>query len=87
MRDLKKLDREVVLLAMGEKTQESLKKIFEKNLIEDFRNSLKYGKIEVRFLEFLNQEEYEELIKVGMGGTALKALLDEIDLDVLIKEI
>ena len=49
---------------MGEKTQESLKKIFEKNLIEDFRNSLKYGKIEVRFLEFLNQEEYEELINV-----------------------
>ena len=62
--ELKKLDREVVILAMGEKTQESLKKIFEKNLIEDFRNSLKCGKIEVRFLEFLNQEEYEELINV-----------------------
>lgn len=62
--ELKKLDREVVILAMGEKTQESLKKFFEKNLIEDFRNSLKYGKIEVRFLEFLNQEEYEELINV-----------------------
>jgi hypothetical protein len=24
-------------------------------------------------------EEYEEMIEVGMGGTALKALLDEID--------
>ena len=32
-------------------------------------------------------EEYEELIEVGMGGTALKALLDEIDLPTLIKEL
>ncbi len=32
-------------------------------------------------------EEYEELATVGMGGTALKALLDEIDLPVLIKEL
>ena len=32
-------------------------------------------------------EEYEEIIEVGMGGTALKALLDEIDLKVLIKEL
>jgi len=29
-------------------------------------------------------EEYEELVEVGMGGTALKALLDEIDLPALI---
>lgn len=32
-------------------------------------------------------EEYEELITVGMGGTALKALLDEINLPTLIKEL
>jgi DNA-directed RNA polymerase subunit beta' len=32
-------------------------------------------------------EEYEELITVGMGGTALKALLDEIDLPVLIRQL
>ena len=32
-------------------------------------------------------EEYEELLTVGMGGTALKALLDEIDLKVLIKQL
>ncbi|MBI3889744.1 DNA-directed RNA polymerase subunit beta' [Candidatus Saccharibacteria bacterium] len=32
-------------------------------------------------------EEYEELADVGMGGTALKALLDEIDLNVLIKQL
>ena len=32
-------------------------------------------------------EEYEELIKVGMGGDALKALLDDIDLDTLIANL
>jgi DNA-directed RNA polymerase subunit beta' len=32
-------------------------------------------------------EEYEEIIEVGMGGTALKALLDEIDLPMLIAEL
>ena len=32
-------------------------------------------------------EEYDELIEVGMGGTALKALLDEVDLPKLIAEL
>src|SRR5690606_22675964 len=32
-------------------------------------------------------EEYEDLAEVGMGGTALKALLDEIDLPVLIAQL
>ncbi|HYG83748.1 MAG TPA: DNA-directed RNA polymerase subunit beta' [Verrucomicrobiae bacterium] len=32
-------------------------------------------------------DEYAELIEVGMGGTALKRLLDEIDLDQLIKSL
>lgn len=32
-------------------------------------------------------EEYEELVSVGMGGTALKALLDEINLETLIAEL
>lgn len=32
-------------------------------------------------------EEYEELVTVGMGGTALKALLDEVDLATLIAEL
>jgi len=32
-------------------------------------------------------EEYEELVTVGMGGTALKALLDKIDLPTLIAEL
>ncbi|MEO5950142.1 MAG: DNA-directed RNA polymerase subunit beta' [Candidatus Saccharimonadales bacterium] len=32
-------------------------------------------------------EEYEELVEVGMGGTALKALLDEIELPQLIAQL
>ncbi|MGK2896170.1 MAG: DNA-directed RNA polymerase subunit beta' [Candidatus Saccharimonadales bacterium] len=32
-------------------------------------------------------EEYEELAEVGMGGVALKALLDEIDLPILIAQL
>lgn len=32
-------------------------------------------------------EEYEELITVGMGGTALKAMLDEVDLPTLITQL
>ncbi|HRN97314.1 MAG TPA: DNA-directed RNA polymerase subunit beta' [Candidatus Saccharibacteria bacterium] len=32
-------------------------------------------------------EEYEELVEVGMGGTALKALLDEINLSELIAKL
>jgi DNA-directed RNA polymerase subunit beta' len=32
-------------------------------------------------------EEYEDLIEVGMGGTAIKALLDEIDLPKLITQL
>lgn len=64
LEDLKKLDKDVVILAMGEKTQDSLRKILKNFSIEDFRNSLKYGKIEIRFLNFLNQEEYEKLINI-----------------------
>lgn len=64
LEDLKKLDKNVVILAMGEKTQDSLRKILKDFSIEDFRNSLKYGKIEIKFLNFLNQEEYEELINI-----------------------
>jgi len=32
-------------------------------------------------------EEYEELVEVGMGGTAMKALLDEIELPKLIAQL
>lgn len=64
MRDLQKLDREVVLLAMGEKTQESFKEFFKKNFVEKLGNIYKYGKIEIEFYDFLSQEKYEEIINV-----------------------
>ena len=32
-------------------------------------------------------EEYQDLIEVGMGGQALKAMLDDIDIDTLIAEL
>lgn len=63
-RDLNKLDREIVILALGEKTQDSMRKFFKKNSVEVFGNKARYGKIEVIFYQFLNQEEYEELINV-----------------------
>ena len=37
-RDLKSLDKEIVILAMGEKTQEGFKNFFEKNFIEKLEN-------------------------------------------------
>ena len=61
-RDLKEIDRDFVLLALGEKTQNSIKEFLKKNSVEVFGNCIKYGKIEVVFYDFLNQEEYEELI-------------------------
>lgn len=64
MRDLKKLDKEVVLLAMGKKTQNSFKEFFKKNFVERLGNIYKYGKIEIEFYNFLSQEEYEEIINV-----------------------
>ena len=39
-------------------------------------------------IEYRNLPEgYEDLIEVGMGATAIKKMLDEIDLDVLINEL
>ena len=62
--DLMSLDKEIVILAMGEKTQKSFEKVFEKKFIEKLGNIYKYGKIEVQFYEFLSQEDYEELINL-----------------------
>lgn len=64
LRDLKKLDRDIVLLAMGKLTQNSLKKILKENQAEVFGNRWKCDKIEIVMYDFLNQEEYEELINV-----------------------
>ena len=64
LRDLKSLDKEVLILAMGEKTQKGFENFFEKNFIEKLGNIYKYGKIEVQFYKFLSQEDYEELINL-----------------------
>ena len=65
--------------------------------VEDLNESFNVKKAQLESLvkgALLNEtdyrnlpEEYEELVHVGMGGTALKALLDEIDLPVLIKQL
>lgn len=65
--------------------------------LEDLEESYTIKKLQLESLQkgalisetdFRNlPEEYEELAEVGMGGTALKALLDEIDLPTLIAQL
>ncbi len=65
--------------------------------VEDLNDSYNVKKAQLESLvksalinetDFRNlPEEYEELVEVGMGGTALKALLDEIDLPTLIAQL
>ncbi|MBR3248904.1 DNA-directed RNA polymerase subunit beta' [Candidatus Saccharibacteria bacterium] len=52
-----------------------------KSLLESFRKGGVISEVEYRNLP----EEYEDLITVEMGATAIKKLLDEIDLDKLIE--
>ncbi|MBQ7802888.1 DNA-directed RNA polymerase subunit beta' [Candidatus Saccharibacteria bacterium] len=54
-----------------------------KTLLESFHKGAVISEIDYRNLP----EEYEDLIEVGMGATAIKKLLDEIDLDLLINEL
>lgn len=61
---LKNLNRDCILLLMGTKTQESIKKILP-DIKKDFGNIYKYGKIIMKFQEFLSQDEYEEVIQVS----------------------
>ncbi len=65
--------------------------------VEELENSYQVKKAQLDSLvkgallsetDFRNlPEEYEDLVRVGMGGLALKALLDEIDLSKLIAEL
>ena len=57
--------------------------IKRKNLLEGFHKGAVIAEIDYRNLP----EEYEDLIEVGMGATAIKKLLDEIDLDLLINTL
>ena len=54
-----------------------------KSLLESFHKGAVISENDYRNLP----EEYEDLIEVGMGATAIKKLLDEIDLDLLINEL
>lgn len=57
--------------------------IVKKTQLESLQKSALLNETDYRNLP----EEYEELVEVGMGGTALKALLDEIDLPTLIAQL
>ena len=54
-----------------------------KALLESFKKGGVISEVEYRNLP----EEYEDLITVEMGATAIKKLLDEIDLDKLIEDL
>ncbi len=62
IKTLQAQEKETVLLLMGEKTKKSFLEIFEKNYKEDFLNFRKCGKIYLYDVDFLSQEEYEEII-------------------------
>lgn len=55
----------------------------KKTQLESLSKGALIGEVEFRNLP----EEYQDLIEVGMGGQALKTLLDEIDLDQLIADL
>ena len=54
-----------------------------KSTLESFKKGGVITEVEYRNLP----EEYEDLIKVEMGATAIKKLLDEVDLDKMIEEL
>ena len=56
---------------------------YRKNLLESFKKGGVITEVEYRNLP----EEYEDLITVEMGATAIKKMLDEIDLDKLISDL
>ena len=64
---------------------EELEKTYltKKSALEGMNKGAVMTEIEYRNLP----EGYEDLIEVGMGATAIKKLLDEIDLDLLINEL
>ena len=53
------------LLVLGEKSQDSIKIILEKlDFVEVSKDSYEMGNLKIKFMPFLEQEEYEELINV-----------------------
>ena len=73
------------LAAEQTKELEALAEAFatKKAQLDGLVKSALLGEIEYRNLP----DEYADIVKVGMGGEALKALLEQIDLEKLIKEL
>ncbi len=73
------------LAAEQTKELEDLAEAFavKKSQLDGLVKSALLGEIEYRNLP----DEYADIVKVGMGGEALKALLEQIDLDKLIKDL
>ncbi len=57
--------------------------IDRKNILESFKKGAVISEVDYRNLP----EEYYDLIEVEMGATAIKKLLDEIDVDLMINEL
>ncbi|MDO4747383.1 MAG: DNA-directed RNA polymerase subunit beta' [Candidatus Saccharibacteria bacterium] len=57
--------------------------LYRKSTLESFKKGGVITEVQYRNLP----EEYEDLIEVEMGATAIKKLLDEIDLDKLIEDL
>ena len=85
-KEAKAKDTDVKALAEQQsKEVEELEKDYNtrKAILESFKKGGVITEVDYRNLP----EEYEDLITVEMGATAIKRLLDEIDLDKLIKDL
>jgi DNA-directed RNA polymerase subunit beta' len=74
--------------ALAEQMSREVEELNESYMIKKAQlESLSKGAL-INEVDYRNlPEEYEELVEVGMGGTALKALLDEIKLPELIAQL
>jgi DNA-directed RNA polymerase subunit beta' len=74
--------------ALAEQMSREVEELNESYLVKKAQlESLSKGAL-INEVDYRNlPEEYEELVEVGMGGTALKALLDEIKLPELIAQL
>ncbi|MFK4784977.1 elongation factor P maturation arginine rhamnosyltransferase EarP [Fusobacterium sp. MFO224] len=63
--ELNKIEKDTILFIMGEKTQKSILEVLDKNILENFGNFMKYGRIVLKNMDFLSQEEYEEIISAS----------------------
>ncbi len=81
-------DEKADVKELAAQQSKELEELNEKYLVKKAQlESLVKGAL-ISELDYRNlPEEYEEIVTVGMGGAALKTLLDEIDLNVLIKQL